>query len=276
MANISKIKLPNDATTHNIKDATARSNITKITNKTTVLAYGDELSISGSDLSLLDPNDNVLSTVTLPGGIAPPEVVLGAKRKLIWNGTESQWVLDMEIPFGYDAASDTASNASLWQQSYTMYTGNMQPGEIKHFSLILNCGDDFGAAWSFAIPFIKDVYSEGCLAKITKNAVYSAPQTGVTDLHDLDLEYLYDINAIRNKSIQSDAGTTTSNGAKIRAFAKLAIVHDMINNVFYRRVDYWLWNVSDIADTNSTTYTMNPSTLQWLINDESHVEWPSA
>lgn len=64
MADISKIKIPS-GDTYNMKDATARSNITKITNKTTKLAYGDELALNGDTLSLLDPNDNVLSSVTL-------------------------------------------------------------------------------------------------------------------------------------------------------------------------------------------------------------------
>lgn len=276
MADISKIKIP-AGNTYNMKDATARSNITKITNKTTKLAYGDELAVDGTDLKLLDPNNNVLSTVTLPGGIEPPEVVVGAKRRLIWNGTEPAWVLDMEIPFSYDSTADTAPNAPLWRQTYTMYTGTMQAGEVKHFSLTLNCGDNLGTGWTLDLPFIKDVYGEGCTAKITKTGLWSgAPQTGVKALKDLNLEYVYDINDMRSKSIYADCGTNNaSNGAKVRIFAKLSIVSDEINQVQYRCLDYWLWNVSDTADTNQTVYTVNPSTLQWLINDEANVAWPT-
>jgi hypothetical protein len=68
MADIRKVKLPN-GTTYNIKDNTARSNINNIVNGTTKLPYGKSLSITNdTELNLLDPNSNILSTVNLPGG----------------------------------------------------------------------------------------------------------------------------------------------------------------------------------------------------------------
>lgn len=68
MADIRRVKLPN-GTTYNIKDNTARSNINNIVNGTTKLPYGKSLSITNdTELNLLDPNNNVLSTVNLPGG----------------------------------------------------------------------------------------------------------------------------------------------------------------------------------------------------------------
>lgn len=68
MADIRRIKLPN-GTTYNVKDNTARTNITNITNGTTKLPYGKALSITNvNELNLLDPNNNVLSTVNIPGG----------------------------------------------------------------------------------------------------------------------------------------------------------------------------------------------------------------
>lgn len=66
MADIRRVKLPN-GTTYNIKDNTARSNINNIVNGTTKLPYGKSLSITNSnELNLLDPNNNILSTVDLP------------------------------------------------------------------------------------------------------------------------------------------------------------------------------------------------------------------
>lgn len=64
MADIRRVKLPN-GTTYNIKDNTARANITNITNGTTKLPYGKSLSIANNTLSLLDPNNNVLSTISI-------------------------------------------------------------------------------------------------------------------------------------------------------------------------------------------------------------------
>ena len=66
MADIRRVKLPN-GTTYNIKDNTARSNINNIVNGNTKLPYGKSLSITNStELNLLDPNNNVLSTVNIP------------------------------------------------------------------------------------------------------------------------------------------------------------------------------------------------------------------
>jgi hypothetical protein len=64
MADIRKVKLPNGST-YNIKDNTARSNINNIINGTTKLPYGKSLSITNNSLNLLDPNNNILSTVSL-------------------------------------------------------------------------------------------------------------------------------------------------------------------------------------------------------------------
>ena len=66
MADIRRVKLPN-GTTYNIKDNTARSNINNIVNGTTKLPYGKSLSITNdTELNLLDPNNNILSTVNIP------------------------------------------------------------------------------------------------------------------------------------------------------------------------------------------------------------------
>ena len=65
MADIKRIKLPN-GTTYNLKDSAARTSITNITEGTTKLPYGKSLSITNNvELNLLDPNNNVLSTVNL-------------------------------------------------------------------------------------------------------------------------------------------------------------------------------------------------------------------
>lgn len=66
MADIRRVKLPN-GTTYNIKDNTARSNINNIVNGNTKLPYGKSLSITNdTELNLLDPNSNILSTVNIP------------------------------------------------------------------------------------------------------------------------------------------------------------------------------------------------------------------
>lgn len=68
MADIKRIKLPN-GTTYNLKDSAARTSITNITEGTTKLPYGKSLSITNNvELNLLDPDNNVLSTVNLPSG----------------------------------------------------------------------------------------------------------------------------------------------------------------------------------------------------------------
>lgn len=68
MADIKRIKLPN-GTTYNIKDSAARTSITNIIEGTTKLPYGKSLSITNDvELNLLDPDNNVLSTVNLKSG----------------------------------------------------------------------------------------------------------------------------------------------------------------------------------------------------------------
>ena len=68
MADIKRIKLPN-GNTYNLKDSEARTSITNITEGTTKLPYGKSLSITNNvELNLLDPDNNVLSTVNLPSG----------------------------------------------------------------------------------------------------------------------------------------------------------------------------------------------------------------
>lgn len=68
MADIKRIKLPN-GNTYNLKDSAARTSITNITEGTTKLPYGKSLSITNNvELNLLDPDNNVLSTVNLPSG----------------------------------------------------------------------------------------------------------------------------------------------------------------------------------------------------------------
>lgn len=75
MADIRRVKLPN-GTTYNIKDNTARSNINNIINGNTKLPYGKSLSITNdTELNLLDPNNNVLSTVNLPKANAVTMIV---------------------------------------------------------------------------------------------------------------------------------------------------------------------------------------------------------
>ena len=68
MADIKRIKLPN-GTTYNLKDSAARTSITNITEGTTKLPYGKSLSITNDvELNLLDPDNNVLSTVNIKRG----------------------------------------------------------------------------------------------------------------------------------------------------------------------------------------------------------------
>lgn len=68
MADIKRIKLPN-GNTYNIKDSAARTSITNITEGTTKLPYGKSLSITNDvELNLLDPDNNVLSTVNIKSG----------------------------------------------------------------------------------------------------------------------------------------------------------------------------------------------------------------
>lgn len=96
MADIKRIKLPN-GTTYNIKDSEARTSITNITEGTTKLPYGKSLSITNDvELNLLDPDNNVLSTVNLPrsGGA----VLISKKSDGTWvkSGT-SDSVYDMDL-----------------------------------------------------------------------------------------------------------------------------------------------------------------------------------
>ena len=87
MADIKRIKLPN-GTTYNIKDSAARTSITNIIDGTTKLPYGKSLSITNNvELNLLDPDNNVLSTVNLPSGGA---VNIYKKPDGTWlkNGTD--------------------------------------------------------------------------------------------------------------------------------------------------------------------------------------------
>lgn len=147
MADISKIKIP-AGTTYNMKDATARSNINKIINKTTKLAYGDELSVSGSNLSLLDPNDHVLSTVSLPGGL--PELPLttspvDVQQAMALRGTH-QISVDQPItevywenPYVACELDASLSNAA-WKTSYSLSGTIPAYGSIP-FALAVNCGD---------------------------------------------------------------------------------------------------------------------------------------
>ena len=68
MADIKRIKLP-DGKTYNLKDSAARTSITNITEGTTKLPYGKSLSITNDvELNLLDPDNNVLSTVNIKRG----------------------------------------------------------------------------------------------------------------------------------------------------------------------------------------------------------------
>lgn len=92
MADIRRVKLPN-GTTYNIKDNTARSNINNIVNGTTKLPYGKSLSITTSnELKLLDPNNNVLSTVYIPSVVMiQPDTNLG------WVTTDGISVLDLPL-----------------------------------------------------------------------------------------------------------------------------------------------------------------------------------
>ena len=89
MADIKRIKLPN-GTTYNIKDSAARTNITNIVNGNTKLPYGKSLSIKNNvELNLLDPDNNVLSTVNLPlgGGLPVVEYSTNGGGSLTSGGT---------------------------------------------------------------------------------------------------------------------------------------------------------------------------------------------
>lgn len=104
MADIKRIKLPN-GTTYNIKDSAARTSITNITEGITKLPYGKSLSITNNvELNLLDPDNNVLSTVNLPSG--------GAVQ--ISKNSEGTWVKT--------GTSDNVYNMDLG--TIVRYTGN--------------------------------------------------------------------------------------------------------------------------------------------------------
>lgn len=146
MADISKIKIP-AGTTYNMKDATARSNITKITNKTTKLAYGDELAVDGTDLKLLDPNNNVLSTVSLPGGVQPAPSVddstfgSTAYSARLNNGTlVTEWSFPGQNRiFNYDSALDThAAGMNLKKLSAAV-----NAGEETYYVLLVPASDEY-------------------------------------------------------------------------------------------------------------------------------------
>lgn len=95
MADIRRVKLPN-GTTYNIKDNTARTNITKITNGTTKLPYGKSLSITNDlELNLLDPNNNILSTVYLPASGAKKVMAYWDNPTVIGDNTSKYARLSM-------------------------------------------------------------------------------------------------------------------------------------------------------------------------------------
>ena len=128
MADISKIKIPS-GTTYNLKDSTARSNITKITNKTTKLAYGDSIEVIGSTLNLKDPNNNVLSSATIP--LNKPIIQHNNIKGFIiaaYNFADTTLSSPIAVR-KVDSAPTLAANTS-----YRLLIGNINSGHIAPFT----------------------------------------------------------------------------------------------------------------------------------------------
>ena len=96
MADIKRIKLPN-GNIYNLKDSAARTSITNITEGTTKLPYGKSLSITNNvELNLLDPDNNVLSTVNLPRSGGAVQISKNSDGTWVKSGT-SDSVYDMDL-----------------------------------------------------------------------------------------------------------------------------------------------------------------------------------
>lgn len=177
MADFSKITNSVGGTTYDVKDATARSDINNIINKTTKLAYGDELSLTGDTLSLLDPNNNVLSSVTLG---------------------ESNYVLDTVSVKPY-VTLQGAKISNFDSLTFTIYDGNLNSNSVTiDATQIIDINTRVQVSITnptmIAIggTFSSDAYVElpgGTLHKIVDNGVLVGSITGIP---------LTNCNAVRN------------------------------------------------------------------------------
>lgn len=96
MADIKRIKLPN-GNTYNLKDSAARTSITNITEGTIKLPYGKSLSITNNvELNLLDPDNNVLSTVNLPHSGGAVQISKNSDGTWVKTGTSDN-VYNMDL-----------------------------------------------------------------------------------------------------------------------------------------------------------------------------------
>ena len=245
MANISKIKLPNDATTHTIKDSTARSNITKITNKTTKLAYGDELVVDGTDLKLLDPNDNVLSTVTLPTGGA--------------SGVE----------FGYNPSKDTYS--SDWNANINLNSAIPAGGEADVLYLVPTPNDWNRSTYSLTTPYIgyvdvnnKQLIGLGLAALNVSSAPVSATTLyqGDTLYRSPNSSFLTELIGVMNRNMTD--GVCVSNGSDCKVEGKFAYIvslsADWCIRVFYGKIKNYSTGNLYTFKLPGNFYLFNPET----------------
>lgn len=207
MADIRRIKLPN-GTTYNIKDNTARTNINNITNGTTKLPYGKALSITNvNELNLLDPNNNVLSTVNIPGGgnkVYELEALTYSGDQWEFNGPENFNPQPGDLIIFSRAASsskfiDFGDEQSLeiidsyTDNSYYLSTlGTGDTNKVRYLSTACNIVavvTEFTNEWK--IINIQPVYKNQTF--YTRNNILARPaaSTTLTNVSTDDFAYLY-------------------------------------------------------------------------------------
>ena len=247
MADIRRIKLPN-GTTYNVKDNTARTSITNITNGTTKLPYGKALSITNTnELNLLDPNNNVLSTVTLPGG--------GVKfYTATWTGGSASYprftsfVLDNSVPLSVLNPGDiirVAGTGNISNAYKYAVTGNS-----NDFFVLMSSVSD-GATGGFNISTYYDTYFrfEGTIVN-GSNTYYL--YTNITD---------YSNRSIRDINISDASATDTDINNAILAYMGWSKEIGDYNDLVYLPYDD---NGSYVRPTNINTIKVFENSKQFI------------
>lgn len=263
MASISKIKLPNDSTTHTIKDSTARSNITKITNKTTKLAYGDELAIDGTDLKLLDPNDNVLSTVTLTSLPEVPTDLQNMTLKLITKGGTDSWQLDAPAILSYRSDYDSTGSAK-WTAGYTL-PYNIPSGCTLPFCIALDCGDQ-GTLGSYYSPTYYRYSNTSILYKCPIGGTMFNITEGVQSIQNavlLGASNVFTSNANDN---------CESNGIADNCVLRYIVRYTLYSGTVYRMIMGLATNLND----SSIALTIYPNRLAIQAKNVNYLNLPNA
>ena len=139
MADIRRIKLPN-GTTYNIKDNPARTNINNIVNGNTKLPYGKSLSITNdTELNLLDPNNNILSTVNLPD--------TGTE---LWTAPGGIW--EMKVTVGSTTVTGSTVKVTESAAEMTSPSGTTYPGLTPAQPLGISQGDIIHITFTGTLP----------------------------------------------------------------------------------------------------------------------------